>query len=262
MDLALNGKWALITGASRGLGYACANELAGEGCNLWIGGRSAKHLEQVATQLKELGARRVMWASFNFLDEVSIQEFARQVTAMGESIQAIVISGGGPTAAPTLELSDTEWKEAFQLIVLGPLQLIRSLTPFLSAGASIIFIGAAGVKNPLPNSVLSNSMRAALLVIAKILSQELSGRGIRVNMVLPGPFATERLTELAIQWAASQGISVEEALKERYLKNLSVNHLGDPAELGRLVSFLSSPLTSYVTGTAVTIDGGFSSSLL
>jgi 3-oxoacyl-[acyl-carrier protein] reductase len=262
MQLNLNGKTAIVTGASRGLGYACAYELAREGCELWIASRDERSILRASQQIQQETGSTTHSRTIDFTDPSSVSSFIRHIQGAINQVNIVVVSTGGPAAGPIIDLSDEDWKVAYQLIVLGPVQLVRGIFPLLTPGSSIIFIGASGFKTPLRNSILSNAMRAALVVVVKNLSQELGKEEVRVNAVLPGPFATERILELSKIWSSGQGISIDEAITNRYFNKLNLKRLGDPTELGYLVAFLSSPLASYITGSAITIDGGFTKSLL
>lgn len=262
MNLELEGKHAVITGASQGLGFACAQQLAAEGCRLTIGARRQRQLKYASKEIEAETGSKVERFSIDFMNPSTISKFVGNFATSKLRAQILILSGGGPSPGSVIALKDSDWREAFRLILLGPLRLVRELAPFMDPFSAITFVGAAGIRTPLRNSVLSNSMRAGLVVAAKLLSQELAVSKIRVNVVLPGPFSTSRLLELARSWAEGQDVTIEVAIAERYLQELSVDGLGNPEEFGKLVAFLSSPKASFITGATITIDGGFSKALL
>lgn len=262
MQFALNGKFALVTGASRGLGYACAQALAKEGCDLLICSRYQNTLIEAAENIVNESGNDVKCHTVDLSNPSTVEKLIGYSIELDRSLDALVISSGGPAPGSILTVSDEQWQDAFRVVLLGPYRLIRGLIPCLSSGSSIVLIGAAGFRTPIENSVLSNSMRAALCVAAKLLSQELNEMNIRVNVVLPGPFATNRIVKLLESWASSNQIAVDKALENRYLDNLSIKRLGKPMELGQLISYLCSPISGFLTGSTITIDGGFVKSLL
>lgn len=234
MDLGLADRVYLVTGASRGLGYATAEVLVEEGARVVVSGRSQEAVDAAAGRL---GERAVGVAA----DNADPGTPERLVTAARERwgrLDGALVSVGGPALGGVLEITDAQWSSAFDTVFLGAVRLGRLLARELGAGGSIAFVLSTSVRAPLPDLAVSNGLRPGLAMVAKTLADELAPRGIRVNGLLPGAIRTERLAELGSPPPEPVG---------RY---------GEPAEFGRVAAFLLSPAASYVSGSMVPVDGG------
>jgi 3-oxoacyl-[acyl-carrier protein] reductase len=246
MDLGLGGRGYLLTGASRGLGFATARALVADGARVLISSRSA---DNVASAVGELGS-----GAFGLTADLSDADAAeRLVTESRERLGRLdgaLLSVGGPAPGAVLDTADDDWRTALDNLVLGPLRLVRALLPHLSDGAVIGFVLSTSVKEPLAGLAISNGLRPGLAMTIKSLADELGPRGIRVLGLMPGTVATDRMTQL---WAASGDPAAARAATEA---GIPLRRIGQPDEFGRVAAFLLSPAASYVTGTMIAIDGG------
>ena len=251
MDLNLNGKRALLTGASSGLGFATAKLLAAEGAKVVINGRNPEKLERAA---REIGAAAIAG------DVAELKTPGRVVSQAAEvlgGIDLLFCNAGGPPPGPFESFNDDDWDKAVNLSFLSVVRLIRAALPFLrqSKVASVLNVTSMSVKQPVPNLILSNSVRAATVGLTKSLALELGHEGIRFNSILPGWTATERATKLLIANAAAKGTTVEVETAER-AKDFPLGRMATPEEFANMAVFLLSPAASYVTGSMIAVDGG------
>jgi 3-oxoacyl-[acyl-carrier protein] reductase len=172
-----------------------------------------------------------------------------------ERIDGALISVGGPPPGAVLDTADDDWRSALDSVVLGPLRLVRALLPHLGDGAAIAFVLSTSVREPLPGLAISNGLRPGLAVTIKSLADELGPRGIRVNGLLPGRVATERVAELD---ALADDPA---AAKVASLRTIPLGRYGEPSEFGRAAAFLLSPAASFLTGVMLPVDGGMTRAL-
>jgi len=257
MELHLKGKRALVTGASRGLGYAVALGLAREGCRVAINSRDAGKISNAANTLaQETGAKVI-----GLVGDVTDADMPRQliddaVHSMG-GLDILVTNAGGPPAGAFESFDEATWQKAIDLSFMSHVRLIRAALLHLrqSQTASVLTMTSYSVKQPLPNLVLSNSIRAATVGLTKSLALELGKDGIRFNSILPGWTETERVTELMSFRAKQNGTTVEEEIAKQS-KDSPFGRMGTPEEFANAAVFLVSPAASYITGVMLTVDGG------
>jgi 3-oxoacyl-[acyl-carrier protein] reductase len=257
MDLDLAGKRALVAAASRGLGKAIALRLAEEGASLAICARDAERLEKAAEEIRQRTGAEVLAVPTDLTDYEQIKRLVRRAEEHFGGVDILVANAGGPPPGPFLELSDEQWQAAFQLTLMSAVRLAREVLPGMIARrwGRLIFSTSVSVKQPIENLILSNSLRLAVIGLAKSLANELAKYNITVNSVCPGPTATDRMKELITAQAERQGISYEEA-ERAWLSDIPMGRLGRPEELAALVAFLASERAGYLTGTAIQVDGG------
>jgi 3-oxoacyl-[acyl-carrier protein] reductase len=257
MDLQLEGKRALVLGASKGLGYATARGLALEGCDVVISARNPEKLQAAAQGLAGEAARKVIPVP----GDVTESAFASQVIASTAEalggLDLLVTNAGGPPAGSFESFDDATWDHAVELSFLSHMRLIRAALPYLrkSQAASVLTITSYSVKQPIPNLVLSNSIRAATVGLTKSLALELGHEGIRFNSILPGWTETERVYELLDQRARANNTSVKEELASQ-MANCPLGRMSTPGEFANVAVFLLSPAAGYVTGVMLPVDGG------
>ena len=234
----LEGKKALVTGASKGLGYASAQQLKALGAEVMISARGRAELEAAA---HSLGATAVV-ADVGTLE--GVQELAQKVGA----VDIVVINAGGPKAGGVLSVTEADWDAGYQLTFLSAVRLVEAFLPAMRARAwgRIVAITSMTVTRPNPNLVVSNALRAAVTNYLRTLALEVAGENITVNTVAPGFFATERLSSL-----------YDEIQMEAVRASVPMNRVGDPLEFGAAVAFLASSAASYITGQALEVNGGF-----
>lgn len=262
MELGLRGKTALVTASTDGLGLATARALVAEGANVWIGGRDQGRLTAALEALRSQGgagrlAGRAEGATVDVADAASIKAWvAGASAAYGQAIDALAVNAGGPPPGLFVDLDDGAWRKAFDLLVLSAVRTIRESLPGLSVrGGSVAVFSSTSVKEPIEGLILSNSLRSAVVALAKTLSVELAPRGVRVNSLAPGRFATGRVERLDKATAERSGLSADE-VKARSQAAIALRRYGDPDEFGRTAAWLLSPAASYLTGQLVTVDGG------
>lgn len=244
MDLGLEGRVALVTGASKGLGRAIATALAAEGASVAITSRSRERVEAAASAI---GARPFVHDS---ADLDAVPALVAQVERELGPIEVLVTSTGGPPAGPdALGFTREQWRAAYDDLVLAPLALVEAVIPGMRARGfgRILNVVSTAVREPLPALMLSNSHRAATLAAFKTIARQVAGDGVTLNSVLPGRIGTDRLHEL---YGSAQAASASAAA------DVPAGRLGSPEELAAAAAFLCSVPASYVTGQALAVDGG------
>ncbi|MEU4211942.1 SDR family oxidoreductase [Streptomyces sp. NPDC026206] len=246
MDLGLKDRVYVLTGASRGLGFATARELAADGARVVVSGRDEK---AAAAAARELGPTAVGVGA----DNADPQAAARLIAVARERFgrfDGILISVGGPPPGSAADNDDAQWQAAFESVFLGAVRLARTAAAELSEGGVIGFVLSASVHEPIPGLTISNGLRPGLAGFAKSLSVDLGPRGIRVVGLAPGRIDTDRLRELD----ALSGDA--EATRARRSASIPLGRYGTPQEFGRTAAFVLSPAASYLTGVMLSVDGG------
>ncbi len=257
MDLQLKGLRALVTGASRGLGYATALGLAREGACIALNSRDAEKLDQAAAALAAETGAQVVGLAGDVTDPAAPERLvARTVEALG-GLDLLVTNAGGPPPGKFENFDDATWQKAVDLSLMSHVRLIRAALPHLrqSKAASVLTITSYSTKQPIPNLILSNSVRLATVGLTKSLALELGADGIRFNSILPAWTETERVFELMSARAKANGVSVEDEIA-RQAKDSPLGRMGKPEEFANVAVFLLSPAASYVTGIMLSVDGG------
>lgn len=248
MDLGLKARRALVTAASRGLGRACAEALAAEGAHVYI---SSRNPDSIAATGREVRA-----AGWSAADVSRAEDVTAVVDAAVDKLGGldILISNSGPPRVGTFQSTGLEgWEPGFQLTLMSAVRLVKAALPHLkrSDQGRIVFITSIAVRQPIPNIVISNSMRAGVTGLAKTLARELAPDRITVNCLAPHLILTERTRELE----TARGGDPEDAVR-RAGENAPMRRLGDPAEFGAACAFLCSRQAGYVTGQTLGMDGG------
>ncbi len=258
MDLHLKDKIALVTASSKGLGYATALQLAREGCKVAINGRDETTIKKAAEQMqKETGTQVIGLAGDASLPDVPAKLVQQTVDTFG-GLDILITNTGGPKPGSIDSLDEAAWQKGIDLCLMAHVRLIKSALPHLrkSKAASILTVTSLTVKQPLPNLLISNSVRTATIGLTKSLAIELGAEGIRVNSIIPGWTETERVTELMKDRASKNQTSVEEEA-QRQAVEIPLGRMGQPAEFANAAVFLVSPAASYITGTMLNVDGSF-----
>lgn len=257
MNLKLKDKRVLVTGSSRGLGYAAALVLAKEGARVAINGRDESKIKSAVEKMsKETGAQVIGLAGDVSLVDVP-EKLVKQTAAAFGGLDILITNAGGPPPGSIDSLDEAAWQKGVDLCLMLHVRLIKSALPFLrtSDSASVLTVTSMSVKQPIENLLLSNSIRMATIGLTKSLALELGREGIRLNSILPGWTETERVTELVTARAAVNHSTVEEeARKQSELSPLG--RLGQPEEFANAAAFLVSPAASYITGVMLNVDGG------
>ncbi|HYZ17534.1 MAG TPA: SDR family oxidoreductase [Candidatus Acidoferrum sp.] len=252
MDLGLRGRRALVTASSKGLGRACAEALIAEGAQVCIASRDGTEVARVA---REIGA------AAHHTADVSRSEDVRRLVAAAIAdlggLDVLVVNAGGPPPGTFTDTDEEAWERAFRLTLMSAVNLAREALPALRASdqGRIVNITSSSVREPIPNLILSNALRAAVTGMAKTLSTEMAPHRITVNNIAPGRFLTARLRANDAATAQKLGIDVEEQLR-RSAAAIPAQRFGDPSELAATCAFLCSRHAAYITGQTIAVDGG------
>jgi 3-oxoacyl-[acyl-carrier protein] reductase len=257
MDLHLHGKVALVSGASRGLGFATAHLLAQEGAKVAINGRNPEKLNEAVLRIKNDTSAEVIAFPGDVAGKGVADSLIQQtVQAFGE-LDILIANAGGPPSGPFESFDDEAWEKAVQGNFLSQMRLIRAALPYLrkSTAASVLTITSYSVRQPISNLILSNSVRAATVGLTKSLALELGHEQIRFNSILPGTTATDRIKNLIVARTQANGTSIEEEQRKQ-AEEIPLGRVAQPEEFANAAVFLVSPAASYITGTMLTVDGG------
>lgn len=262
MDLGLKGKSVLVTAASKGLGKASALAFANEGAMVTIASRHLEELKRAAADIEASSGQKVTTVQMDVTREEDIAHAVRTAVEAGGGLDVLVTNAGGPPAGSFDQFDDQAWTKAFELNLLSAIRLIRASQPHMrSQGAGrIVTITSSTVKQPLPNMILSNTIRAGVQALAKSLAMELAKDGILVNTVAPGRIMTDRVAELDSAKAEKLGVSLE-TVQAELMTQIPLGRYGQPEEFGKAVAFLGSFANTYISGQALLVDGGMIKSL-
>ncbi|MFW9955572.1 MAG: SDR family oxidoreductase [Candidatus Thorarchaeota archaeon] len=248
MDLRLDNRTILVTAASRGLGFGVAKALVDEGASVIICARTEESLKSAARSLNN----RVEYVVADLSkadDVVKVIDFVKTNT---ESLDGLFVNAGGPPPGTFDKITEYDWNASFQLTLMSAVRLTREALPLMrkSDSPSILYSTSISVKQPIGNLLLSNSMRPAVIGMMRTLAEELGPGGIRVNAICPGYINTERVTEL-MEASGDTQKSIE-----RITSAIPLGRMGEPSEFGAACAFLLSPVSSYIHGALLLIDGG------
>jgi 3-oxoacyl-[acyl-carrier protein] reductase len=263
MDLELKGKVAVVGGASKGLGRACAQALAAEGARVALCSRTQKDVEKAAQEIRDTTGGEALAFAGDLDRPETIRDLVAATVERFGRLDIVVANSGGPPLARAHNATEEQWATAVQRSLLFFARMAREALPHLkkSGGGRIINILAATVYNPIANLALSGVTRLGVVAFAKSLADEVGRDGILVNNVCPGSIMTERMLSNVTARAKELGIAVEEALAQRAAET-AVGRVGKPEELASLVAFLASSRSSYITGTTMLVDGGLVRSVI
>lgn len=257
MDLKLKGKVAFVLASSSGLGFATARGLAIEECKVAINGRNQEKLSSAGQKLvNETGAQILRIPGD--VTNPGFPSFAiSNIIETFGSLDLLATNAGGPPSGRFESFTNKDWETAIELSFLSHVRMIREAIPHLrkSDSPSVLTFTSYSVKQPIPNLVLSNSVRAATVGLTKTLALELGTEGIRFNSILPGWTETERVTHLMAYRAEQSGRTIEEEI-ELQMKDAPLGRMATPEEFANAAVFLLSPAAAYITGVMLTIDGG------
>lgn len=242
MDLGLAGRVYLVTGGSKGLGYATASALVADGARVVVSSRSP---ENVAAAVAELGTNATGVPGDNADPELPDRLVATARDRFGR-LDGMLVSVGGPPPGTVMDTDLADWEDAFRSVFLGTLRLVRRVAAQLSEGGAIALVLSTSVREPLANLAISNGLRPGLAMAAKTLAGEVGPRGVRVVSLLPGSFRTDR----------SMALFGDPDVLARREAAIPLRRIGEPDEFGRVAAFVLSPAASYLTGVTVTVDGG------
>jgi 3-oxoacyl-[acyl-carrier protein] reductase len=248
MDLKLEKRTILVTAASRGLGLGVAKSLVNEGARVIICGRNEASLKSAVDSLGENAEYLV--ADVSKPEDVSM--LLEHVKSNYGILDGLFVNAGGPPPGTFDTVSEADWESSFQLTLMSAVRLTKEALPMLnkSDSASILYSTSISVKQPIGNLLLSNSMRPAVIGMMRTLAEEIGPQGIRVNAVCPGYINTERVKELM------DASGDADTATSRITSSVPLGRMGEPAEFGAVCTFLLSPVSSYVHGALLLVDGG------
>ncbi|MFB6891963.1 SDR family oxidoreductase [Kitasatospora sp. NPDC056327] len=252
MDLGLQNKVYVVTGATRGLGLATARELAADGARVLVTGRSAEAVDAAVSGLAALGGgpEAVHGLVADNADPATAERLVGTAVERFGRLDGVLISVGGPQAGPVADTPEEAWRDAFESVFLGALRIARAAAAALGEGGVIGFVLSSSVRQPVAGLGISNGLRPGLAMAAKSLADELGPRGIRVVGLLPARIDTDRVRELDALGGDP------DATRARNSAGIPLGRYGTPEEFGKVAAFLLSPAASYLTGVMVPVDGG------
>ena len=259
MDLGIEGNVALVGGASRGLGRACAEALAAEGVKTVLVARGAERLKEAAQSIaRQWRAESLPFAADLAEPDACEAAVAEAVKKFGR-LDILVANAGGPKPGHIDELSDDDWRRGFELTFLTTIRLARAAVAVMrkgGRGGRIVIIGSGSMVAPIPNLAVSSGLRPGLRGVAKMLAEKFAPDGITVNVVAPGLIKTERLIEAAHGTPDASGAGAATRVFEKWAAEIPARRLGEPEDVGKVVAFLCSKQAAYVTGQLINVDGG------
>jgi len=263
MDLGLRGKVALVSAASRGLGRAIAEALAGEGASLLICARGAAALEEARNAITKRSGVDVEMVVADVSKEEGITRVWERARDHFGRVDVLVTNAGGPPSGPFESLEWESWQSAVALTLRSAVELTRLVLPGMKERrwGRILNVTSIAVKQPVDGLMLSNSLRAAVTGFARTLANEVARYGVTVNNILPGYTRTERVEELNAATAAREGITIDD-VSHRIEAQIPMRRLGEPPECAALAAFLASEQASYITAQSIAVDGGWIRSVL
>jgi 3-oxoacyl-[acyl-carrier protein] reductase len=255
METGLRGRRALVTAASKGLGFASARALAAEGCRVAMSSSDGQHLAAAAQALAHDG-HEVHVKVANIRDADQCHALIDWAVATLGGLDVLVNNTRGPIFGRVAELDDAAWQNAFDLVLMSAVRLTRAALPALrrDGGGAIVNLTSIAAHQPVNNLVLSNALRPAVVAMGKTLAKEAAPE-VRVNSILTGRFETDRIIEENRDEASRLGIDIEE-VRVRSFRNIPLGRYGRPDELAAAVVFLAGDASSFITGTTLSVDGG------
>ena len=257
MDLGINGKVALVTAGSKGLGRASALELSREGCRVAICSRTTAEVEQAAGEIAAETGNEVVAFTADMSKEADIAALIADTRSKLGDPEIVVVNAGGPPPGNYDSTPMEEYPKAVELTLMSGVRLTHACLPAMreKGWGRIVFISSISVKQPLPYLLLSNMARSGLTGFMKTVANEIAASGVTMNAVLPGSHLTDRIRNTAQKRADDEGRPLDDVLGD-IAKGIPMRRIGEPRELGALVTFLASDRASFITGTSTLVDGG------
>jgi len=258
MDLGIKGRVALLTGASRGLGYACAEALADEGVRVAICGRDPDRIEAAARRISDDTGGEVVPFVADVSNAEEIDRLLEEVVRDLGSIDILLANNGGPPRGAFETLNDAVWQEGFEVTMMSTVRLVRGVLPAMKENkwGRVLTIVSSSVRQPVDSLELSNSLRPGIVGLFKSLSVTMGKNNILFNCIAPGRIMTKRF----LQGAKNANLT-EDQYAEKHIKTIPLGRIGNPEEFASVVAFLASERASYINGATIIVDGGMIRSL-
>ena len=255
MDLGLTGKRALVAAASQGLGAAIARTLASEGCVVELCSRSLVDASATAGAIADETRATVTAAQVDVAEADEVRRWVDDAAARWGGLDIVVANAGGPPAAPFDETDEADWDRAYALTLRSAMTFASAGRPHLSAGGAMLFMTSISVRQPIHVLSMSGIFRPGVAALAKTLADDWGNAGIRVNHLIPGRIATERVAQLDEGIAARRGVDPA-IIRSESEAGIPLGRYGEPDEYAAAAAFLVSPAASYITGATLAADGG------
>jgi 3-oxoacyl-[acyl-carrier protein] reductase len=257
METGLKNRVAIVAASSQGIGLATAEAFAAEGCRVAVCARNGQKLEAAAAEIRKNYGAEVFAQAFDVTDAGGVHDFVEVVVRKFGSVDICVTNAGGPPAKGFLAASIEEWRKAVDVNFLSTVYFARECIPPMQSRhwGRIVTLTSITTKQPVPDLVLSNAVRAAVVGLVKSLANEFGKDGITVNNVGPGYTATERLKELARVRSAALGKS-EAEIFAAWASDAALKRVAEPREVADAIVWLASERASYITGQTILVDGG------
>ncbi|MFI5894786.1 SDR family oxidoreductase [Actinoplanes sp. NPDC051513] len=246
MDLGLDGRVYIITGGSRGLGFATARALVADGAEVVLSSRSGANVAEAAASL----GPHAYGVAADLTDPETPDLLVREANARFGRLDGAFVSVGGPAMGTAAGVTDDQWRSAFETVFLGSLRAMRVFAGALTDGGAIGIVLSTSAKTPLTNLGLSNGLRPGLAMAAKDMADEYGPRGIRVFGLMPGRILTDRNRELFAATGDAEAAAAHTA------EAIPLRRIGEPEEFGKVAAFVLSPAAGYLTGLVIPVDGG------
>jgi 3-oxoacyl-[acyl-carrier protein] reductase len=259
MDLGISGKKVIVTGASRGLGFATAKRFLEEGANVLISSDDEARLKEAVSLLSRYGQVKSMRCDLTNKDQVVA--LIKEGSSMLGELDVLVYFTGSPRPGTIMDLQDADWEYAFRLLLMSAVVAVREAGKVMEKGGRIILSTSMTVKEPVDNLDLSNVVRTSMAGLVRSAARQLATKGILVNGIMPGYAMTDRVTELIKLRARAKAITEKEAEMEM-TRNIPLGRIGNPEEVANVAIFLASSLSTYVTGAMIPVDGAYLKSSL
>ncbi len=261
MDLHLNGKRALVAAASRGLGAAIASSLAAEGCLVELSSRSLVNAQSTANRIAAESGATITAAEVDVSDADAVRTWVDDAADRLGGIDIVIPNAGGPPSAAFDETNPEEWDAAYRLTLRSAMAFAGASRPHLGIGGTMLYLTSSSVREPIGVLAMSNVFRAGVAALAKTLANDWASAGIRVNHLIPGRIATERLDELDAAVGQRTGRTATQ-VRDVNERAIPLGRYGFPDEFAAAATFLVSPAASYITGATLQVDGGILKSVM
>jgi 3-oxoacyl-[acyl-carrier protein] reductase len=257
MDLGLKTAKVFVAASRSGLGEAAAHHFCLEGAQVTLNGRHAEALEATAERMRSATGQNVYISPADLTQTQATRDAIHSAAAQMGGLDILMTNAGGPPPGRFEDFTPEQWQLAFDNLVMSVVNMVQAALPYLrqSAIPSVLVLTSVTLKEPAPNLILSNVMRAGLAGLIKSLANQYGPEGIRVNGIIPGWTATERVGEILREASTRTNATIEELMAER-TRSIPLGRMGQPEEFARAAVFLASPAASFITGTLLAVDGG------